>query len=191
MKKISNYRMGFTLIEVLIVVSVMAVALPAVFGLFFINLQSQKKTYILQETKRNGDGALATMENLIRSHAVKIVDESDNELCATAGASESNLTEIRFKDVDDNTFIFSQNTADSESIKIASSSSTGINVPLTATTVSVTSLAFGCKRPSSFSSPIVSIAFTVTQAGNPGRSENEDSLTYGTQVKLRAYELSY
>ncbi len=180
---------GFTLIEMIVVIGVISLMLPVVFGLFFLDISSQKKTVILQETKRNGDNALSVFESLIHNNAVKIVSSDfQTTICDGAGTTEDLGSSISFKDKDGSFFTFTLDSSDIDSIKIASESSVAATALLTSRAVSVTSLSFSCTRTASFAPPYVAVAFTVTQSGSATRHEDEDSLPYSTIIKLRNYE---
>ena len=62
---ISTHNRGYTLLEVVIVISIFALIVPAMFSMYFASLRAQKKVFVLRDTKRNGDNALTVIESLI------------------------------------------------------------------------------------------------------------------------------
>lgn len=180
---------GFTLIEMIVVIGVISLLLPVVFGLFYLDITSQKKTALLQETKRSGDNALSVFESHIHNDAVKIVSaDYSTTLCDAVGATEDLGSSVTFKDREGSYFTFTLDATDPDSIKIASESSVAPTAYLTSSAVSVTAMTFSCTRTASFASPYISVQFTISQAGSVTRPEDSDQLPYSTIIKLRNYE---
>ncbi|KXK07235.1 MAG: hypothetical protein UZ21_OP11001001155 [Microgenomates bacterium OLB22] len=187
--KTNNNTHGFSLIELLVVVTAIGITLPALFGMFFINLQSQKKTLIVQTTKRDGDTALSLIEQTIRQRAVTVVsDDGSSELCGISNSTEDLGSDVTFRDSAGDRFSYSLDSIDIDSIKIASDSSTGVDQDLTSPLTSVTSLNFSCSRTSDFSNPVITISFDIKQSGTPARQEEQNAFTYTTSVQLRNYQ---
>ena len=193
MKQFSNTTINnfsFTLIELVIVIGVIAISLPVIFGLFFLNLQAQSRIYILQEVKRNGDYTLNVMQNIIKNRAYAIYSDSGltTEVCSTKSGSGTlssfSGSILYFRDVNGDGFYFDVTTN-----KIASHSAAINPNPylLTNEKVSISSFDLSCMRTSVFSPPIVSVSFTVSQAGTPTRHEERASLNYQTKIKLKSY----
>jgi len=173
---------GFTLIESLIVVGVIAIIIPALFALFFSHLRAQSKVYLLQQVKQNGDNALNVIETLIKENTISIHSgsppTSGNQVCTDASSTYSST--MYFLDRSGSYFNFAV-----ASNKIASSSSVSSTVNLTSDKVAVTSFALSCAQGSSFSDPIVSVSFTVSQANSVNRPDESATLQYQTKMKLR------
>ena len=62
-----NQNLGFTLVELLIVVTLIGFIGTITSQIFIINLRSQVKSELLKEVKQNGDYALSAMEMMIRN----------------------------------------------------------------------------------------------------------------------------
>lgn len=175
-------RKGFTLYEIIIVVGIIGIVIPALFSIVFGILRQQAKIYALSETKRQGDVALASIENNIRTRAVSIhnnIPTSANIICNDLGENE---TVSYFLDKDGNWFRFYA-TPDE---KMASESATKI-LELTSPKVEVTSFTLTCTGTGVFSSPVVSIQFTVSYKTDSTRPEDIASLIYRTKLKLRTF----
>jgi prepilin-type N-terminal cleavage/methylation domain-containing protein len=158
---------GFTFIEMLIVVAIISIIIPALFALFFAHVRAQSKVFQLQQVKENGDSALGIMETLIKDGAISIHSASPptsgNEVCATASSSYSGT--LYFLDRSSTYFSFALSSG-----KIASSSSAmGTTVNLTNSKSTISSLAISCSRSSTYAEPLVSISFTVSQNGSGSR----------------------
>lgn len=169
---------AFTFIELIIVIGVIGISLPVIFGLFFITLQQQSKIFILQEVKRNGDYALNSMQSTIKQYAKKVTNSSYEEFCSSSNQSQIFLVDkygSRF------TYLLHNN-------KIASQSSTFPGTwYLTTDKVKVDNLIFRCSQTNPFSPPVISIFFTVSQRGMPARYEEKASMSYQTKIKLKSY----
>ena len=178
-------KLGYSALEMLIVIGMISLLIPAMFALFFSNLRAQSKVLILQEVKRNGDNALGAMTTIIKQYGRSLHSAipplSSNEIC-TNDNPNFNDGRIYIKDVNGNWFSFyvSQN-------KIASESSQTGSVDLTNDKVSISSFALTCTRTSEFSPPLVSISFIASQSAITDRQDEKSTLNYQTKVKLRTY----
>lgn len=65
--KRKNLGPGFTLVEVLVVVTLIGIFMVATTQIFFTSLQTQSKSQIKQEIKQNGDYILSIMEQVTRN----------------------------------------------------------------------------------------------------------------------------
>lgn len=176
-------KVGLTIIELIIVITVIGISLPAIFGLFFTMLRARAKTYALQEVKRNGDNALTIMETLIRQRALSIYSDSTlaNEICA-ATSSQSNGP-LYFKDKDAALFYF---IAEGVNPVIIASHTASLTYNLTNQKVAVSNFSMQCFRKITFSPSIVKIDFDITSFSTSAtRQEENAKIHYTTQVKLR------
>jgi prepilin-type N-terminal cleavage/methylation domain-containing protein len=186
MKNIKNSeqkkKKAFTLIEVLVVIAVIGLVLPALFSSVFSVLKQQVQLYYLTETKRQGDAALSTMENLIRP-VVKISSDSlgATQKCLTperypsSGYSDGGgVNPIYFTDKNNNIFQFYK-SGNILKYKLGATESN-----LNSSKVNVTSFQLACQRKTTYSPPTLYLIFTVQYINNPNTS-----LTYRTRVVLR------
>lgn len=185
-------KKGLTLIELVIVIGVISISVPVIFGLFLLSLKTQSKIYILQEAKRNGDYALNVIENMVKQYVVAVhsdIPAADNEVCTAADPGYSS-GDLYFEDRYGNWFRFYLSADDT----IASQSSIpDSSVELTNRRVRIIKNAgipfLSCRRTSAFSPPLISISFTITQLGTDLSTPPEErvSMTYQTKIKLRTY----
>ena len=182
-------KKGFTLIEVLVVVSVISLVLPAVFTIVFLILRQQAKVYVLQEVKRQGDFVLNNMRTTIKNNAVTVhsgVPTSANQVCNSVGSSSVAGTTLYFKDSLNNYFWYT-----SDGTKIASNSSIpSTTTDLTGSKVNIpagTPLTISCFRGGSFSAPIISVSYGISYNTTSLRTEDNASFDYKTKIQLRNF----
>ncbi len=190
-----NRKKSFTLIEIIVVVAVIGLTLPAVFAIIFSILQQQIKIYRLSEVKRQGDYVLSNLENTIRNSAMEIYSDealsSANEKCASSGTSypsPDNGEEFYFKNQFGQWFQFL--VFDTE-YQIASQSAVLTKIYLTTSKVRMEDFSISCSRSARYSPPIVTVSFNICYNNNnsctSARHEEVASMTYKTQIKLRSY----
>lgn len=182
-------KKGFTLIELIISLAVLALTLPVVFSLFLVNLQSRTKILILQQVKRNGDDALAIIENLVHTRAYALYSDANltTEVCSTTSGSSTptSSSTVYMKDSNGNRFYFYLTNG-----QMASDSAVISPNPayLTNSKVVVSNFSLSCDRSSTFSPPLVTISFQVSQLGSPQTREEKATLYYQTKTKLQNYQ---
>lgn len=182
------FKKGFTLIETLVVVAIIGLSLPVIFALFITTLQSQAKVAITQEVKRNGDYALDIIEHNIKASAYTIYSDAaqTTEVCTTRSSpsTPASSATVYFADKNNSLFYFSQL---SDRIAWFAANQNPQTTYLTAPNVKVIDLSITCNRTASFSPPIISISFSVSQNEPSPRHEGTASLDYRTKIKLRSY----
>ncbi len=169
---------GFTLIEMLIVIMIVAVTIPLLMTIFVSVIRQQARVLGVEETKSQADSAYSNIKLLIRNRAISVHSAypatTANEICAaqTTAVSASPLV---FKDIDGNSFYFSTvaGSIASHSSKLASAAS------LTSSPVVISNLTASCKRSGAAARPTVDISFDATSPLIPF------SLTYQATQQLR------
>ncbi len=191
-----NYhRRGFTFIELIVVIAVIGLALPALFAIVFSVLQQQVKTLRLSEIKRQGDNALNIMTTAIRSNAVKIYADNvfGTEYCSntttnsTSGATTG--SNFFFRDKSDKWFQYYL----SGTALAADTNGDYLDGDLTTSKVRIENFSISCIRSATYSGSIVTIQFDICYSNavcSSGSTRNEEiaKLTYKTQVKLRNFQ---
>lgn len=182
-------KKGFTLIELIIAMGIVAFTLPVVFGLFLVNLQTRTKVLILQQVKRNGDNALAAIDSLVHTRAYALYSDPDltTEVCTTTSGSgtPTSSNTVYIKDPTGAQLYFALDNG-----KIASYSAVISPNPvyLTNSKVVVSNFSLSCERTATFSPPLISINFQVSQLGIPQTHEEKAVLYYQTKTKLQNYQ---
>lgn len=180
-------KRGFTFVEMLIVIAILGIALPALFSVLFVIVRQQNKIYRLSEVKRQGDYALNVIINTIRNHAAATYSDSSltTEVCSSAGES---ATLPYFQDKNTATsyfrYSFSANKiASASSVAGASGDLTGGNI-VADTTGGVALVT--CERQGDFSPPTVFIRFTLCyESCSLTRPEDTASMNFSARVGLR------
>lgn len=181
-------KKGFTLVEMLVVFSVIALVIPSIFAIIFTVIREQAKILRLSTAKREGDYALNLINNQIRNRALSIHSDSPadatNEICRDVETVSS--SSLYFKDERDAWFGYY-----SSSNKISSSSSVIASpLELTSANTYVDNFSIGCEKTAAYSYPSVSIAFDIcykTVSGNcsSARPEEISTLHYQSKIGLR------
>lgn len=153
---------GFTLIEVLVSIGIIAGIAAVVSQVFFATTRSNTKTEILKETKQQGEFAMEVMGRMIRS------SRTITNTCSSGGTTMQSITVVA---VDGGTTTFGCVEGGGVT-RIASTSAqrteylTSTNVTLGGTDCTGDSLAFTCWSASGVPSE-VQIGFRLAQKGTP------------------------
>lgn len=175
-RKNSNSK-GFTLIEILVVISILGLIMVVGTNMFIQVLKNNVKTEAIKDVKQNGDYAIMVMERMIRN-AQNI-----------RGCSSSVIT-IDNPDGRQTTFecldgaIASRSGALSG--KLTSSKVTLSSALPPASVCNSSTLAFTCD--STFQPPTVTVGFTLTKVGENLRAEEQSSLIFNQSISLRTYK---
>jgi type II secretory pathway pseudopilin PulG len=173
-------KKSFTLIEIVVVISVLALALPAVFAILFVILRQQIMLNGLQEAKKQGDNAMVVIQNKIRNNAMTIYSDDSctttTEVCTSDIKTYLSSTPpdrlLSFKDKLGNCFYISYKDSN-KTIKIDASD-------LTTDRLTITDFSIGCGQSIEFVPPIVNVSFKI-------RYGSSSNLEYRSSTKLTNY----
>ncbi len=180
-------KKGFTLVEMLIVLGIVAIVLPAVFTILFTIIREQARVYALKQVKREGDFVLSKISNQIRSNAVGIYMDPalDNEVCDRAlivpTYINNNGDSFYFEDKKGDWFRYSLSNA-----SIASDSSTTVPVNLTSGKVDISNFSISCNRTGPYAPPLITLSFGVGYH-NAQFQEELATLNFQTQIAMKNY----
>ena len=170
----SKLKSGFTLIEMMIVISLMVMLLLTSTSLFFTSLIGSSKTNASAQVKQEGDFALGQMEFLLRN-AIQV-----------QGNCTLGMTEITFKSLDSGvTTLLAETDPSDGRDKIASQAAT--NQYLTSGGLElINGPVFNCVNNGDGSPPYVEMTFSLRK-GTPGvdqaRDIVEETFSTGTSVR--------
>jgi len=183
-------KFGFTLIEIIIVISIIAIIIPVIFSIIYSIMRQQVKLYVISKVKREGDNALNIMSTLIRNRALSVhgvLPPSDaNKICVHR--DEEVTSNIYFLDKNKNWFYFDI-TPINDNYQISSNSSQmGNTINLTSyLNTNISNFNISCKGISVESAPVISVSFTISQPLRSDREEETASFNYQTKIKLRSH----
>lgn len=175
---VKNY--GFTLIELIISIAIIAILGGVISQVFFQTTRSNAKSEILKEVKQNGDYALNVMQRMIRN-STEITSS-----CSDAGVSGTSLT-ITNPDLGTTTF---QCLSSGSIQRIASVSGgridylTDSNVTLGGITCNTSTFETVCTSVRGIPNN-VNISFTLSQIGTSAVITNPVSENFNAFVTLR------
>lgn len=186
-------RKAFTLIEMLIVLTVVSILIPTVFSIVYVIMRQQVRIYRVIETRRQGDSVLTFIKDrMVRSKQITNNPSSPpyTPRCATVGppvTSSNNTTEdafdIAFLDNDDNRYriYLNKTTGNLMFQPLPGGTATPINNNL----VSVSSFVITCARRAQEGAPLISISYTIQFKDTTAVEDVVVSLPYQTKIKLR------
>jgi len=160
-------KKGFTLIEILVVIGVLAIIVVVGSTSFFNLLKGSTKTRTASLVKQNGDYTLAIMERMIRNG--EIIENSDGQTC------DLGMPKIKISNPDGKETEFScidNNPISSNSAKLISDQ------------ITVNNCLFDCQEGGYFDPDVVTIDFTLS-IGSPTQPEGFATLRFKTTVVLR------
>lgn len=167
----------------MIVMGIIALMIPAIFTMVFAVVRQEAKVYALNTAKSQGDLVLNNMKFNIRNYALTVhsaYPATDlNRICNTSSSTPTAQNPLVLRDREGNSFYYSVTSGAiaSNSSKLASPAS------LTNSKVQINNLSFSCNTPSQFSSPIITVSYTVDYVSAAGQASA--SLPYQTKIKLR------
>ena len=171
------YKKGFTLLEFLVVLSIVVFIVPALFGVMFSLLRQQSRIYALQEVKRQGDLVLNHMKTTLKNYGGTTYSSSGFVAgslsapvvqCFVSGSSfqqplEGNLyfedgespgTFFGYRSIVGTTIRFETNSTDPA---LTQTDLTNAGVTLSASNP----LTVLCSRSNDLSTPLITISYTV------------------------------
>lgn len=164
MNREKNRQLGFTLVELLIIVSLSVMLMLSSSALFLTFLLGSTKVSRSQTVKNEGEYAMAQMEFLLRN-AVQLFDNGYGEIC------EQDMEAITFASIDNGvTTLFSEEDTTDNKLKIASNS----GIHLTSGDVDlVNGPIFDCSESEDKLAQYITIRFTLRK-GTPSLDEAKD-----------------
>jgi len=152
---------AFTLIEMLIVISIVGIAVPIIVTIFGAVMRQQIQTKKLVETKNQADFVLNSVKIIVKNHAFSLHNSfpasTENEICQNQSETQT-PTSMVFEDLEGESFYFDLQ----EGVVASVSSVLAEPVELSSKPVAISDLVVSCSRSSFFASPLVRVSFTAT-----------------------------
>jgi Tfp pilus assembly protein FimT len=166
---------GYTLVEIMVIVIIMAVVMQVTVGILIVLVRQQSAVVRLTDIKSEGDRIMARMKNEISTQAVSTK--------ATISATPT-LVCIDPTDIYDSTNVYF-GTSDASSdltyalsgqdlTQVVGASSETLNSPKT----TISDLNISCSWPSQFSDRIIAVSFTIASRAPGGVEGDRASMTY-------------
>lgn len=171
---------GFTLIEMIVSVAIIAVVGVALSQVFIATLRTNTKTELFKDVKQNAELALETMVRMIQN--AKEVTSS----CSIAGTNSTSITIVSEDDGETTFGCF----LDGTNTRIASQSAQGTsyltssNVSLGGDSCAGSTLAFTCFGAAGIPTSIT-ISFDLAQVGTPQQAFEQASESFQTSATMR------
>jgi prepilin-type N-terminal cleavage/methylation domain-containing protein len=171
-KKTVLKRNGFTLLEILVVLAIFSILGVVTTSILFTTLRSATKADTLREVKQNGDYAIRVMERLIRN-------ANEVTICTPA----ANTLTIVNTDGSRNTFT-AEHVIPADVSKIAINP--GVYLTNDKVTLEPARINFTCTHISG-QPDVITVSFTLRQAGQAKRVEESAQVSFQTTASLRTY----
>jgi len=168
---------GFTLIEILVVVTFVGMIGIIISQVFILGVRSQVKNEVMKEVRQNGDFIIGVVEGMTKSAI-----DTENTDC------NKSVSQFSIINQDGYTTIFSctGNNIASTSVYLAPTPTVTVN--LNTSRVKITDCGFRLVCPTPAIAPkYVLFNFTVSQASG-NSPESQSSMDYQTTVSLRSYQ---
>lgn len=181
-KKI-NRQEGYSLMEMLVVIVIVGIMLPAIFTIMFIILKQQAKIYQISETKKQGDYAYQFIKEKISREAKSVHTNAGATVCSSSGNSFSSTNGSDFVLFDElgNRIKFTRK-ATNNSLFLNQG---GVQTSLNDGKVKVTDFTIECYRRSDYANTIVSFEFTIEfNKKTEDKAIGDTSLHYQSRVKI-------
>jgi prepilin-type N-terminal cleavage/methylation domain-containing protein len=175
MKNIKIKRnLGFTLIELITVVSVLAILITAGMTIFYRALRGSSRVEVQKSLDTEAQHVINSMSRLIRESEIVFVDGSSRDICfSSQTVSGSSLT---VADIDGNTTTYSLSNG-----RIASNSAF-----LSSVEVDLSHLSFEWKcKSNSFDS--LNVGFDASVVGDDGSTSADGSYSFDLLIRNSAY----
>jgi prepilin-type N-terminal cleavage/methylation domain-containing protein len=178
---IYNTEKGYTLIELLITIAILATVGAIMVSILISTFRSSNKSQAISDLRQNGNYAISQMSKSIgfaKSFDGAKVNSGDvyTTTCPVSGSPQYKYLQVTSFDNGATVFSCSAGT-------IASNSSSLIDT----TSISVTNCFFTCSQPDASAPPTIDINFILNKINGGGLSENAGSVPFQTSVTVMNY----
>ncbi len=169
---------GFSLIEMLIVITLTALIIVSATSVLMTALLSGGQVNTTKTIKQNGDYAMSQMTTLLRN-AIKLTTNDFGQVCTTG------MTQLRFVSLDEGVTTFGRSVLSATDARIASGSA----IYLTSDAVYLPSdIVFDCSQTDDGVVTNITISFTLTKGtSGSGRVTEYGSQDFTSNVTIRSF----
>lgn len=183
MKKISHRNDGFTLIELIVVISIVAVIAALVTGVLFSALRGSSKTNVLADVKENGNYVLSVIGRTLRFAKSFEGVSTDGTVFTTSCAAGTKYKAVKITSFDSGDIEFSctETTITSNGTPLLNASLVVLNqsIPQSLDRCSFTCIQNGSDYPT------IGVQFLLTDRNTSTLVENKAALFFQSSVTLR------
>lgn len=178
--KQSNTQSGFTLLEMVVSIAIVAMMSVVLSQVFIVTLRTNTKTELLKDMKQTGELTLEAMVRLIQNA------KSVTTPCDYSGTTSQSITLVN----QDNGETTLECVLDGAITRLASTSAQGVqylttpNVTMGGTSCGTSTLEFVCKGGAGVSSS-VTVSFQLAQSGVAAGVFEQSSETFQTTAGMR------
>jgi len=162
-------RRGFTLVEILTVISILAVIGSITVGVITITLRGAKKSDVLEVARQESDTALTQMIKTIR-----YAQSLDTPTSCVPSTTVSSITITSVSPQAQTTYSCTGGTIQANNISLFNTNA-----------LTVTSCSFVCTQPTLNDPPTITIQYTLTPASGSNFTETNFSLPFQSSVTMR------
>lgn len=182
---------SFTLIEMIVVVAVIGLALPAMFSIIFTIISAQVKVYQMQQVKKEGDLIMRTIETKIKTDSRGIFSDATllTQKCHTSASPSysSSTGAFYFKNAQGHRFNYYLDTSTGQIAFYDQDAATQtINLSSAKVYFAPGSFVLSCSFINSYTPPTVNVNFTICYRKAGGCDANS-LLPYNNLIKLKNY----
>lgn len=176
----SDTSAGFTLLELVVSIGIVAVVAVVLSQVFLVTLRTNSKTEIAKDMKQNGDLALESMVRMI---------QKAKQVTSTCAASGTTAQSVTILNPDDGETTY-ECVLDGETTRLASTSAQGTeyltasNVTMGGAACSDSTLSLTCFGGTGLPSSIT-ISFELSQTGLTAQSFEQSSESFQTTATMR------
>jgi len=178
-----NRQSGYTIIEMLAVVSILVVITGIITSILYSTLRQSSKVKITTDVAQNGQYATSVLRSIITDS--RDITQIDGSAISDCTANPSGVSSITLKRLDGGSTVIActGNTIASNSASLINNQVPANNQPL-----KVQSCTFACSQlvNDPYSVPRVDISFSVSDL-NTGQFETKSSATFSVSTSLRVY----
>lgn len=174
--KVYRSSQGFSLIEMLIVVTLTVMIIVSASSVLLSSMLSGGQVNTTKSIKQNGDYAIAQMTTSLRN-AIKLLPNDAGETC------DVGMNQLRFTSLDDGVTTYGRAVVTPTDARIASNSA-----HLTSDAVFLAdTLQFDCVQSADGAVTNISIYFTLTRGNSGNRITEVGSQDFNTTVTIRSF----
>lgn len=191
MRKELLHQRGYTIAEILAVISILVIIGSLVSGILYSVLRGTSKSKITTAIAQNGNYSLSVISNLITDadRLEYVIDNTGTKLLSCSPGPVVGKS-LAIRGLDGGISIIACEDSDVFSSKTISSQSASFKVSLIDTSfiaVVKDSCSLSCSQQDVFSAPRIDIAFDLSDKEGGGFSEKKGSATFKTSILMRNY----